>query len=110
MINTPGKRKRRRADAATYLQQRWGMQVGGTTLANYAVRRVRGEVPIYCLVGKYAFYADDDLDSWAQSRITTPRRKASGDLTDQVTPSDATSDIDRLGLRPDPGDDAGQAA
>jgi hypothetical protein len=52
------------------------MQVSTATLANYAVT---GEGPIYCLIGKYAYYADPDLDSWAQSRITAPRRKASGD-------------------------------
>jgi hypothetical protein len=107
MINVSG--RRRRADAAIYLQQRWGMQVGGATLANYAVRAIG---PLYCLVGKYAFYADHDLDSWAQSRITAPRRKASGELIDEVTPSDgdAATDIDRLRLQRDPADDAGQAA
>ena len=104
MINAPG--RRRRADAAEYLQQRWGMQVGGATLANYAVR---GEGPVYCLVGKYAFYADDDLDAWAQSRITGPRRKASGDLVDELAPGDTAPDIDPLRLSRNPGD-AGQAA
>jgi hypothetical protein len=80
--------RRRRADAAEYLRRRWGMQIGGTTLANYAVR---SEGPAYCLIGKYAFYADPDLDSWAQSRITAPRRKASDDLGRTDAPPEAPS-------------------
>jgi hypothetical protein len=58
-------------------------------MANYAVT---GEGPVYRLVGKYAVYADEDLDSWAQSRITGPRRKASVDHTDEAVLSDANSD------------------
>ena len=72
MIDAP--RRRRRAEAAEYLRLQWEMQVSSATLANYAVN---GNGPIYCLIGKYAFYDDPDLDSWAQSRITAPRRKAS---------------------------------
>jgi hypothetical protein len=72
MMNIPTKHNR--TGAAEYLQRRWGMKVGSATLANYAVT---GEGPIYCLIGKYAFYEEPNLDSWAQSRITTPRRKAS---------------------------------
>ena len=86
MINPPA--RRRRADAAKYLQEKWDMQISGPTLANYAVR---GDGPIYCLVGKFAIYDDPHLDSWAQSRITGPRRKASADLSDEITPSPAFS-------------------
>jgi hypothetical protein len=65
---------RRRQAVPDYLRQRWGIHVTSATMANYAVT---GEGPVYRLVGKYAVYADEDLDSWAQSRITSPRRKAS---------------------------------
>src|SRR5215475_16221299 len=80
---------RRRQAVPDYLRQRWGMHVTSATMANLAVT---GAGPVYRLVGKYAVYADEDLDSWAQSRITSPRRKASGDHTDEVVLSGANSD------------------
>jgi hypothetical protein len=85
MIPTLGKR---RHSASIYLRERWGLNFAPATMANLAVT---GEGPIYRLVGKYAVYADEDLDSWAQSRITTPRRRASGDFIDRVAASDTAN-------------------
>jgi hypothetical protein len=65
------------------------MHFTSATMANLAVT---GEGPIYRLVGKYAVYADEDLDSWAQSRITPPKRKVSVDLVDEIAPSDVGID------------------
>jgi hypothetical protein len=75
-------------------------------MANYAVT---GEGPVYRLVGKYAVYADEDLDDWAQSRITGPRRKASVDHTDEAVLSDANSDDNPETLQRGPADNAGAA-
>jgi hypothetical protein len=72
MITAAG--RLRRAGASEYLQQRWGLHFTADTLSNLAVS---GEGPVYRLAGRYAVYAEEDLDSWAQSRITAPRRKAS---------------------------------
>jgi hypothetical protein len=82
-------RRRRRAEAAEYLRLQWEMQVSSATLANYAVN---GNGPIYCLIGKYAFYDDPDLDSWAQSRITPAKRKASANLVVEIASSDVGVD------------------
>jgi hypothetical protein len=64
----------RRSSASEYLQQRWGLYFTADTLANLAVS---GEGPVYRLAGRYAVYADEDLDQWARTRISGPMRKAS---------------------------------
>lgn len=66
--------KRRRPGASEYLLSKWGIQCCPDTLANLAVK---GGGPVYRLAGRYAVYADEDLDEWAQSRISAPMRKAS---------------------------------
>jgi hypothetical protein len=66
--------ERRRPGASAYLAERWGLQYSPTTLANMARK---GTGPVYRLRGKFAVYAETDLDVWAQLRISGLRRKAS---------------------------------
>jgi hypothetical protein len=68
--------ERRRAEASTYLKERWGLQYAPSTLANMAMAQ-KGTGPAYRLRGKFAVYAEADLDAWAQPRITGLKRKAS---------------------------------
>jgi hypothetical protein len=62
---------RRRAPAAQYLRDRWGIPCSRGTLANYAVN---GGGPLYRLAGRFPLYAEGDLDAWAQERLSAPRR------------------------------------
>src|SRR5262245_46056482 len=61
---------RRRAPAAQYLRERWGIPCSTGTLANYAVS---GAGPIYWLAGRFPVYAEADLDAWALGRLSGPR-------------------------------------
>jgi hypothetical protein len=62
---------RRRAPAAQYIRDRWGIPCSGGTLANLAVN---GSGPLYRLAGRFPVYAEADLDAWAQERLSAPRR------------------------------------
>jgi hypothetical protein len=64
---------RRRALAAQYLRDRWGLPCSTGTLANLAVS---GTGPLYRLAGRFPVYAQEDLDAWAQERLSEPRRSA----------------------------------
>ena len=66
--------ERRRPEASLYLAQRWGLQYTPSTLANMALK---GTGPLYRLRGRYACYADANLDAWAQLRISGLKSKAS---------------------------------
>ena len=57
---------RRRASAAQYLHDRWGIPCAPGTLANFAVS---GTGPIYRLAGRFPVYAEADLDAWARDRL-----------------------------------------
>jgi hypothetical protein len=75
MMVAMGNRPLRRAAAAEYLRDRFGIPSSLGTLANQAVH---GTGPPYCLVaGKVAIYSEDDLTAWAVERISRPIRKAS---------------------------------
>jgi hypothetical protein len=65
---------RRRADAAKYLWEEWGLRYAPTTLAQLASR---GKGPVYSFRGRYTEYQDADLDTFAQTKISGPIRKAS---------------------------------
>jgi hypothetical protein len=67
----------RRQAATQYLREKWNMKCAPGTLANYAVN---GVGPVYRLVGRDAVYEESDLDNWAQSRISGPKRKSSGPI------------------------------
>jgi len=65
---------KRRPSAAQYLRDRWGIACSTGTLANLAVS---GAGPVYRLAGRFPVYAVQDLDEWAQQRLSEPRRSTS---------------------------------
>lgn len=58
----------RRAPAAEYVQARYGFCTAGT-LAKLAVV---GGGPRFRKIGKWPVYTPEDLDAWAQSKISQP--------------------------------------
>jgi len=60
----------RRADAAQYLQSKFGLRCAKQTLAKLAVI---GGGPKFHLASRTPLYAPDDLDDWAMSKISGPR-------------------------------------
>ena len=60
-----------RDQAATYLRDRWGQRCSRGLLAKLAVT---GDGPSYQLAGRFPQYFEADLDAWARSRISEPRR------------------------------------
>jgi hypothetical protein len=72
--NTPTKRYLRRAAAASYVRDRWGLPCSARWLAKLAVV---GGGPIYRKAGRFPLYAPGDLDTWAEGRIGAPRRSTS---------------------------------
>ncbi len=73
-MNAPSPRYFRRAEAAHYVRETWGMPCSSKWLAKLAVV---GGGPIYRKAGRFPLYAALDLDNWAQSRISGPRRSTS---------------------------------
>lgn len=61
----------RRVAAAEYLREQYGIPCAKQTLAKYAVV---GGGPVYRLAGRFPVYAMEDLDAWAQSRLSEPMR------------------------------------
>jgi hypothetical protein len=59
-----------RSEAAQYLTQR-GLPVAKTTLQKLVTV---GGGPVYRRFGNRAVYRTEDLDSWAQEKLTEPRR------------------------------------
>jgi hypothetical protein len=64
----------RRADAARYVQSKFGLRCAKQTLAKLAVV---GGRPRYRLAGPTPLYAPSDLDGWAESKISGPRLSTS---------------------------------
>jgi hypothetical protein len=64
----------RRAAAAQYVRDHWGQPCSAKWLAKLAVV---GGGPIYRKAGRFPLYAPDDLDRWAQERLSAPRRSTS---------------------------------
>jgi hypothetical protein len=56
----------RRDDAASYVQERFGLPCSRSWLAKLAVS---GGGPTFRKAGKFPLYAPDDLDAWAISKI-----------------------------------------
>jgi hypothetical protein len=71
-VNIP--RYRRRADAARYVRETWGMPCSLAWLAKLAVV---GGGPIFRKAGRFPIYLDSDLDIWAEARISSPRNSTS---------------------------------
>jgi hypothetical protein len=64
----------RRAAAAHYVRDIWGLPCSSKWLAKLAVV---GGGPIYRKAGRFPLYTADDLDTWAVSRLGQPRRSTS---------------------------------
>jgi hypothetical protein len=64
----------RRADAARYVRETYGIPCVATTLAKYACI---GNGPVFRKAGKFPIYARDDLDTWARSRLSEPVQSTS---------------------------------
>lgn len=58
----------RRNEAAAYLRQRYG----SGTPATLAKLACVGGGPVFRKLGRYPVYTIEDLDSWAQSRMSEP--------------------------------------
>ena len=64
----------RRADAARYIRENYGIPCVATTLAKYACK---GSGPVFRKAGKFPLYSRDDLDAWARSRLSEPVQSTS---------------------------------
>jgi hypothetical protein len=73
-LTAPNARYFRRAAAAHYVRETWGMPCSSKWLAKLAVV---GGGPIYRKAGRFPLYTPEDLDSWAEGRIGEPRRSTS---------------------------------
>jgi hypothetical protein len=62
-----------RPDAASYLSER-GLPVSKLTLAKWATI---GGGPLYRRFGNRCVYAPEDLDAWAQDKLSEPRSTTS---------------------------------
>jgi hypothetical protein len=56
----------RRADAARYIRETYGIPCVATTLAKYACI---GNGPMFRKAGRFPIYSRDDLDAWARERL-----------------------------------------
>jgi hypothetical protein len=57
----------RRADAARYLRESYGIPCAVPTLAKYACV---GGGPAFRKAGKFPVYSREDLDAWAKQRLS----------------------------------------
>jgi hypothetical protein len=57
--------------ASQYLKDTWGINASPKTLANH---RSKGTGPHYSRAGIQCNYGAEDLDAWAQSRLSAPVR------------------------------------
>jgi len=64
----------RRAAAADYVRETWGLPCSSKWLAKLAVV---GGGPVYRTAGRLPVYTSPDLDAWAHSRLGSPRRSTS---------------------------------
>lgn len=65
-----------RADAAAYVQSRWGAKCSRSFLAKMACL---GGGPRFVKIGRSAVYSRPDLDAWCRSRMSAPASKASSE-------------------------------
>jgi hypothetical protein len=71
----------RRAEAAKYIQEKWGYPCSPKTLAKYAVI---GGGPVFRRAGRFPLHSMADLDDWVASKLGPPMRSTS----DGALPSD----------------------
>ena len=82
--NTLDQRFLRRAEAASYVSDRYGFPCSRQWLAKLAVV---GGGPVFRKAGRYPIYQPEDLDRWAVARIGPAQRSTSDAVgrTDQCT-------------------------
>jgi hypothetical protein len=61
-----------RQEASDYLLRHWRLSYVPHSLARLGAKNMG---PVYHMRGHRCFYRQDDLDTWAQSKITAPRRR-----------------------------------
>ncbi|MCW2315103.1 hypothetical protein M2322_000623 [Rhodoblastus acidophilus] len=71
---TPTARPLRRDAAAEYIREKFGFPCSTQWLAKLAVI---GGGPIYVKAGRFPMYQPSDLDAWARSRMSAPKRSTS---------------------------------
>jgi len=76
-LNAPSPRYFRRAEAAHYVRETWGMPCSSKWLAKLAVI---GGGPIYRKAGRFPLYTAEDLDHWSESRLGAVRRSTSAEV------------------------------
>ena len=72
MTSTP--KYLRRADAARYVREKWGIPCSKAWLAKLAVV---GGGPVFHKAGKTPLYAPPGLDCWAEGRIGAAQKSTS---------------------------------
>jgi hypothetical protein len=65
----------RRADAAKYVRERWGLPLATRTLAKIAC--VSSDGPEMHYAGRIPLYTPESLDKWAAKKIGPPRSSTS---------------------------------
>ena len=85
MQETPHQRYLGRAEAAQYVQSRYGFPCSRQWLAKLAVL---GGGPIFRKAGRNPIYAPADLDDWAMARIGEPQRSTSDAPASASAPSE----------------------
>lgn len=73
-MTTPTAHYFRRAIAAHYVRETWGLPCSSKWLAKLAVT---GGGPVYRKAGRFPVYTAAELDAWAESRLGSPRRSTS---------------------------------
>ena len=69
-MTTPTAHYFRRAMAAHYVRETWGLPCSSKWLAKLAVT---GGGPVYRKAGRFPVYTVVDLDAWAESRLGSRR-------------------------------------
>lgn len=73
----PTRRMHRRDDAAAYIRQKHHLPCTSGYLAKLASAGGGRGPAFHRLDNRWAFYAEEDLDAWALTRLSGPMRKSS---------------------------------
>ena len=68
------RRMLRRAEAAQYVRESWGMPLSRQTLAKWATI---GGGPLFRKAGRFPLYETSDLDDWVLKRLGPKQRSTS---------------------------------
>jgi hypothetical protein len=80
-------RYRDRAEAADYLTEDKGLKTSKNTLQKWATT---GGGPLYRRFGNRAVYTVEDLDAWAERKLSAPRRTYKKRSNDDLTAGEVT--------------------